>query len=75
MANDPKPSENCQGQTGPEKLIFEVFEIRSKEKSSVSTRIGTNLKNHRECTYEEKIRVVYGFETILPHNTSKKGEN
>lgn len=28
-----------------------------------------------ECTYAEKIRVVYGFEQILPQNSSKKGEN
>ena len=38
-------------------------------------KIGTNMKNNKECSYEEKIRVVYGFETILPHNASKKGEN
>ena len=32
-------------------------------------------QSKKECTYAEKIRVVYGFEQILPQNSSKKGEN
>jgi len=37
--------------------------------------IASRTASNSGCTYEEKIRVVYGFEQILPQNSSKKGEN
>ena len=34
----------------------------------------TSKNNNNYCSYEEKMRVVYGFEQILPQIAAKKGE-
>lgn len=34
----------------------------------------TSKNNNNYCSYDEKMRVVYGFEQILPQIAAKKGE-
>ena len=73
-------------ETIQKELNEELGQAADQQKSTNwlgSTRLNLLMENGMKigrqsgtdaCTYAEKIRVVYGFEQILPQNSSKKGE-
>ena len=73
-------------ETIQKELNKELGQAADQQKSTNwlgSTRLNLLMENGMKigrqsgkdaCTYAEKIRVVYGFEQILPQNSSKKGE-